>query len=221
MESLGSHGTGVNTPEFSLGLRPHAVPHLSPFVKGGGWIFLSRLFRRLYFQLSTFNFRLSASRGSSLFLRFPQCFRIPPLPQTLSLSQLEPHCVNPATSIRITNKLSLTTINPLATILFDSSSSSSTPIRRPAAALRAASSPRSSRYILTSLSIPICSSPAVVASVLSTFKSFLFRGLRTLFRNGPLTTLFLSIASGTLLIATEGVPLPRRHVTKNPSPQVL
>ena len=42
------------------------------------------------------------------FHRFPQFFRIPPLPQTLSLPQLEPHCVNPATSIRITNKLSLT-----------------------------------------------------------------------------------------------------------------
>jgi hypothetical protein len=45
-----------------------------------------------------------------LFHGFPQFLRIPPLPQTLSLGQLEPHCVNPATSIRITNKLSLTVI---------------------------------------------------------------------------------------------------------------
>src|SRR5216684_5099671 len=34
----------------------------------------------------------------SLFHRFPQFFRIPPLPQTLSLGQLEPHCVNPSTT---------------------------------------------------------------------------------------------------------------------------
>src|SRR5216684_7457460 len=72
----------------------------------------------------------------TLFHRFPQFFRIPPLPQTLSLRQLEPHCVNPATSIRITNKLSLKTINHRATILFDSSSPSSTRLPRPRAALR-------------------------------------------------------------------------------------
>src|SRR5258708_20083372 len=62
---------------------------------------------------------------------FPQSFRIPPTPQTLSLRQLEPHCVNPATSIRITNKLSLKTINHRATILFDSSSPSSTRLPPP------------------------------------------------------------------------------------------
>jgi hypothetical protein len=63
------------------------------------------------------------------FHRFPQFFRIPPLPQTLSLGQLEPHCVNPATSIRITNKLSLTAINYRATVSFDSSSPSSACLR--------------------------------------------------------------------------------------------
>ncbi len=82
-------------------------------------IFLSRFFRRLYFQLLTFNFQLSDSRGSSLFHKFPQFFRIPRLPQTLSLSQLEPHCVNPATSIRITNKLSLTSVYYRGTIPFE------------------------------------------------------------------------------------------------------
>ncbi len=60
-----------------------------------------------------------------LFHRFPQFFRIPPLPQTLPPGQLEPHCVNPATSIRITNKLSLTRINYRATLSFVSSSLSS------------------------------------------------------------------------------------------------
>jgi hypothetical protein len=64
-----------------------------------------------------------------LFHRFPQFFRIPPLPQTLSLSQLEPHCVNPATSIRITNKLSLKTINYRATLSLDNSSPYSTCLR--------------------------------------------------------------------------------------------
>jgi len=63
------------------------------------------------------------------FHRFPQFFRIPPLPQTLSLGQLEPHCVNLAISVRITNKLSLTTINYSATMPFDSSSPSSTCLR--------------------------------------------------------------------------------------------
>src|SRR5260370_39474341 len=67
----------------------------------------------------------------TLFHTFPQFFRIPPFPQTLSLGQLEPHCVNPATSIRITNKLSLTGINSRATILFDSSSPSSTRLPPP------------------------------------------------------------------------------------------
>jgi hypothetical protein len=41
------------------------------------------------------------------------------LPQTLSLPQLEPRCVSPATSIRITNKLSLTGINYRDTISFE------------------------------------------------------------------------------------------------------
>src|SRR6266568_8830065 len=67
------------------------------------------------------------------FHTFPQFFRIPPLPQTLSLPQLARHCVNPATSIRITNKLSLTSINYRATLSFDSSRPSSPPSRRPAA----------------------------------------------------------------------------------------
>src|SRR5260370_34628093 len=53
--------------------------------------------------------------------------------QTLSLRQLEPHCVNPATSIRITNKLSLTRINYRATLSFDSSRSFSIEFQRPAA----------------------------------------------------------------------------------------
>jgi len=48
-----------------------------------------------------------------------------PLPQTLSVGQLEPRCVRPATSIRITNKLSLTRINHRATLSLDSSSPSS------------------------------------------------------------------------------------------------
>ena len=63
--------------------------------------------------------------GYLLFHRFPQFFRIPPLPQTHSLRQLAPHCVNPATSIRIANKLFLKSINLRATIVFDSSSPSS------------------------------------------------------------------------------------------------
>jgi len=44
---------------------------------------------------------------------------MPPLPQTLSLRQLEPHCVNPATTIRITNKLSLKKYYYRATIFFE------------------------------------------------------------------------------------------------------
>ena len=64
-----------------------------------------------------------------LFHRFPQFFRISPLPQTLSPGRLGPHCVNPATSIRITNKLSLTIINYRATLPCDSSSPSSTSLR--------------------------------------------------------------------------------------------
>src|SRR5882724_472612 len=58
-------------------------------------------------------------RTAAFFHRFPQFFRIPPLPQTLSLGPLEPHCVNPATSIRITNKLSLTSIYYRATLPFE------------------------------------------------------------------------------------------------------
>jgi hypothetical protein len=80
--------------------------------------------------LSTFNRRSRLGRDCYLlrlliFHRFPQFFRTPPLPQTLSLRQLVPHCVNPATIIRITNKLSLTRINYRATLCFDSSSPSS------------------------------------------------------------------------------------------------
>src|SRR5260370_17239427 len=63
------------------------------------------------------------------FHRFPQFFQIcgfcipvtftgPPLPQTLSLGQLEPHFVNPPTPIRITNKLFLTIINHRPTTSF-------------------------------------------------------------------------------------------------------
>src|SRR4029077_13251149 len=60
--------------------------------------------------LSTFKCRLLTSFG---LLPFPQISTIlsnAALPQTLSHPQLEPHRVNPATSIRITNKLSLTSI---------------------------------------------------------------------------------------------------------------
>src|SRR5260370_36890363 len=169
------------------------------------WIWLKSSHKALYYSaealkatyafnlyLLTFNYEPLAVFNS--FHRFPQFFRMPPFPQILSLYQLEPHCVNPATSIRITNKLSLTAINHRATIPFDSSSPLSPPSRRPAT-FRAAISPRSFRYILASLSVPICSSRAVFASVLSTFKSFLFRGLRTLFRNASLAILFLSITS--------------------------
>jgi hypothetical protein len=67
-----------------------------------------------------------AKGGAYVFFhRFPQFFRILPLPQTLFFLQLGPHCVNPATSIRITNKLSLTRINYRATVPFDSSRPSS------------------------------------------------------------------------------------------------
>src|SRR5207245_9477648 len=62
---------------------------------------------------------LRPARNFRLFHRFPLFLRIPPLPQTLSLRQLEPHCVNPATSIRITNTLSLTSINYRAIIVFE------------------------------------------------------------------------------------------------------
>ena len=65
-------------------------------------------------------------------LTFPRISTIlsnPTPPQTLSLGQLQPHCVNPATSIRITNKLSLTSINYSAIIPFDSSSPYSTCLR--------------------------------------------------------------------------------------------
>jgi hypothetical protein len=55
----------------------------------------------------------------TLFHTFPQFFRIPPLPQALSLRQLEPHCVNPATSIRIANKLGLTGSNLCDTMFFE------------------------------------------------------------------------------------------------------
>src|SRR5207245_11275998 len=59
------------------------------------------------------------SRVPSLLHSFPHFFRIPPLPQTLSLLQLVPHCVNPATSIRITNKLFLTIIYYCTTLSFE------------------------------------------------------------------------------------------------------
>jgi len=101
----------------------------------------------------------AGTRRICLFRRFPQFFRIPPLPQTLSLRQVVPHCVNPATPIRITNKLSLTALNPRAIILFDSSSSSSTADRRPVT-LRA----QSNLTFLYSLSpAPACSAcPALL-----------------------------------------------------------
>jgi hypothetical protein len=77
--------------------------------------------------------------GNSFFHTFPQFFRIPPLQETLSLRQLEPHCVNPATSIRIANKLHLTGINSYTTIAFDSSSPFSPSPRRPTALRSSAS----------------------------------------------------------------------------------
>src|SRR2546426_8250407 len=40
-------------------------------------------------------FRVARKTGPLIFHRFPQFFQMPPLPQTLSLGQLEPHCVNP------------------------------------------------------------------------------------------------------------------------------
>src|SRR5260370_22831556 len=95
-------------------------------------------------------FRSSARVALRLFHRFPQFFRIPPLPQTLSLLQLVPHCVNPATPIPIANKLSLKSINFRATIVFDSSSPFSPLFQRPPA-LHSAQSPRSFRYPLISL----------------------------------------------------------------------
>src|ERR1700682_1950560 len=62
------------------------------------------------------HFKVRRSAAAALhvgYLIFPQISTIlsnPTPPQTLSLGQLKPHCVNPATSIRITNKLSLTVI---------------------------------------------------------------------------------------------------------------
>src|ERR1700682_5155908 len=62
------------------------------------------------------HFKVRRSAAAALpvgYLIFPQISTIlsnPTPPQTLSLGQLKPHCVNPATSIRITNKLSLPVI---------------------------------------------------------------------------------------------------------------
>jgi len=54
--------------------------------------------------------------------RFPQIstiFSNPPLPQTLSLNQLKPRCVNRVTFIQISNKLSLIIVNYCAIVPLD------------------------------------------------------------------------------------------------------
>jgi hypothetical protein len=97
--------------------------------KGGALISPLRFFSRLNFQLFTLNDEpLTLCNFST---DFHNSFESRP-PANPSLRQLEPHCVNPATTIRIANKLSLTSINSRATMVFDSSSPFSPPLRRPA-----------------------------------------------------------------------------------------
>src|SRR6266446_2109124 len=77
-----------------------------PGVTSGHFSYLDLLHSSLSPGAIVPNLPLLEGWSANPFHGFPQLSRIPPLPQTLSLGQLEPHCVNSAAFIRVTWGLS-------------------------------------------------------------------------------------------------------------------